>query len=173
MHHITSSELLSMADEVPEEEWKRVSAKGYKAICGSLIWVSRFAKKEISQGISVCCRVMSKPSDKAWRHVMQILAWLRDSKKRGCQFRSDSTEHGLVAATDASNKTDTNRTAHQRINAANPSAHQTKQNDTKQNNPSMHQRCKPISAPNKTKQHRTTQQRTNAPVGSSQGANRA
>ena len=45
---VPKGELLSMADEVPEEEWKRVSAKGYKAICGSLIWVSRFAKKEIS-----------------------------------------------------------------------------------------------------------------------------
>ena len=33
---------------------------------------------------------------------MQMVAWLRDHRTRGVQFRSDYNEHGLVAACDAS-----------------------------------------------------------------------
>ena len=99
---VPPGEWLSLADEVPEEEAKEVLEKGYRAVCGSLIWVSRFTHKEISEGISVACRVMSKPSHKAWRHCMQMVAWLRDHRTRGVQFRSDYNEHGLVAACDAS-----------------------------------------------------------------------
>ena len=97
---------LSLADDTPEAEWKEVEKRGYKAICGSLIWVSRFTHREISYGISMCCRVMSKPSYRAWNCCMQMVAWLRDHKTVGMRFRSDETEHGLVSTCDASNKAD-------------------------------------------------------------------
>ena len=103
---VPKGEWLSLTDEVPEKEWKAVVARGYKGVCGSLIWVSRFAHKEISEGISVACRVMSKPSEKAWKHCMQMIAWLRDNKRRGMRFCSDNNEHGLVSTCDASNKAD-------------------------------------------------------------------
>lgn len=103
---VPAGELLSLADDTPEVEWKTVEKRGYKAVCGGLIWVSRFAHKEIAEGISVCCRVMSKPSEKAWRHCMQMVAWLRSQKTRGMRFRSDRNEHGLVSLCDASNKPD-------------------------------------------------------------------
>ena len=95
-----------VADDTPEAEWKEVEKRGYKAICGSLIWVSRFTHREISYGISMCCRVMSKPSYRAWNCCMQMVAWLRDHKTVGMRFRSDETEHGLVSTCDASNKAD-------------------------------------------------------------------
>ena len=94
---------LSLEDGTPEAEWKEVEKRGYKAICGSLIWVSRFTHREISYGISMCCRVMSKPSYRAWNCCMQMVAWLRDHKKMGMRFRSDATEHGMVSSCDASN----------------------------------------------------------------------
>ena len=53
--------------------------------------------KEIAEGISVACRVMSRPSRKAWSNCIQLVAWLRDHKKRGMRFRSDYDDHGLVA----------------------------------------------------------------------------
>ena len=97
---------LSLADGTPEAEWKEVDKRGYKAICGSLIWVSRFTHREISYGISMCCRVMSKPSYRAWNCCMQMVAWLRDHKTVGMRFRSDEMQHGLVSSCDASNKQD-------------------------------------------------------------------
>ena len=103
---VPKGEWLSAHDEVSEEEVKAVLDKGYKAVWGSLIWPSRFAHKEISAGISVACRVMSKPSKKAWGHCMQMVAWQRDHKDRGMRFRSDADHHGLVASCDAANKTD-------------------------------------------------------------------
>ena len=103
---VPKGEWLSLADEISDAEAEEVSKLGYKAVCGSLIWVSRFAHKEISEGISVACRVMSRPSRKAWKHCMQMCAWLRDNKRRGMRFRSDYAEHGLVASCDASNKPD-------------------------------------------------------------------
>ena len=37
---------------------------------------------------------------------MQMVAWLYSQKTRGLRFRSEATEHGLVASCDASNKPD-------------------------------------------------------------------
>ena len=103
---VPKGEYLSLSDETPEKEWQAVTKWGFKAVCGSLLCVSRFAHKEIGQGISVCCRVMSKPSKKAWAHAMQMLAWLRAHKLRGIRYRSDNNTHGLVVTCDASNKPD-------------------------------------------------------------------
>ena len=50
---VPKGEWLSLHDEVGDEETKEISDKEYKAVCGRLIWVSSFAHKEISQGISV------------------------------------------------------------------------------------------------------------------------
>ncbi len=97
---------LTLDEYVSEEETKAVSEMGYKGICGSLIWVMRFTHNEIAFAVSMCCRVMSRPSRKAWAFAMQILAWLRDHKTRGKRFRSDYDEHGLVASVDASFKPD-------------------------------------------------------------------
>ena len=100
------NEYLSLSDEVPEKEYKEVLEKGYRGVCGSLIWPSRFAHKELAFGCSMLCRVMSKPSHRAWNFGMQMIAWLRDNKKRGTRYRSDYNEHGLVASCDSSNKPD-------------------------------------------------------------------
>ena len=100
------NEYLSLDDEVEEQEWKRVLERGYRGVCGSLIWPSRFAHKELAYGCSLLCRVMSKPSERAWQFGMQMIAWLRDNAKRGMRFRSDFDEHGLVASCDSSNKPD-------------------------------------------------------------------
>ena len=96
----------SAADPVDEEEAKRVSARGYKAVCGSLLWVARFCHCEIASAVSMCCRVMVKPTEEAWKCAMQIVAWLRDHKKLGVKFTSNRDEHGLVVTSDASNKGD-------------------------------------------------------------------
>lgn len=61
---------------------------------------------EIACAVSFCCRVMAKPSEEAWNCCMQIIAWLRDHKDIGIKFRSDATQHGLVATSDASNRKD-------------------------------------------------------------------
>ena len=99
-------EHLSLTDEISDTEAKTVMKRGYKALCGSLLWPSRFTHKEISQGISQCCRVMSRPSEKAWKHAIQMLAWLRDHRLVGMTFSSDNDSHGLVCMSDASNKPD-------------------------------------------------------------------
>ena len=97
---------LSLNDQVTDIETAAVSKRGYKALVGSLLWVSRFCHKELAVGVSLACRVMSRPSELAWKNCMQMLAWLRAHRHRGIEFRSDETVHGLVATTDASNKPD-------------------------------------------------------------------
>ena len=93
-------------DYVSEEEYTRVSKRGYKAVCGSLLWVARFCHCEIASSVSMCCRVMMKPHERAWKACMQIIAWLRDHKHLGVKFTSNRNEHGFVATSDASNKGD-------------------------------------------------------------------
>ena len=96
----------SANDEVDEAESKRVSDRGYKAVCGSLLWVARFCHCEIASSVSMCCRLMMKPTEVAWSACMQIVAWLRDHKHIGVKYTSNRDEHGLVVTSDASNKGD-------------------------------------------------------------------
>ena len=96
----------SANDYVSEEEYTRVANRGYKAVCGSLLWVARFCHCEIASAVSMCCRVMMKPHEAAWKACMQMIAWLRDHKNLGIKFSSNRDEHGLVCTSDASNKGD-------------------------------------------------------------------
>mgnify|MGYP002630094516 CR=1 FL=1 len=97
---------LSSTHYVSEEEYTRVAKRGYKAVCGSLLWVARFCHCEIASSVSMCCRVMMKPSEEAWKACMQMIAWLRDHKNIGIKYSSDRNEHGFVCTSDASNKGD-------------------------------------------------------------------
>lgn len=97
---------LTAAHDVEPEEYKEIEKKGYKAVCGSLLWLARFCHCEIACAVSLCCRVMGKPTREAWNCCMQIIAWLRDNKTIGVKFSASNNEHGLVCTSDASNKPD-------------------------------------------------------------------
>ena len=98
------NEWLSMSDEVEEAESKEITQRGYMAVCGGLLWATRiFVETKVN--ISNLCRVMSKPSKKAWKHAMQCLAWIRDQRTRGILFRENGNNE-LQVCVDASNKAD-------------------------------------------------------------------
>lgn len=89
---------------VSEEEGKKYLDKGYKAVCGSLLWVGRFCHPEIQAGVSMCCRMMAKPNVIAWKCCMQIVAYLRDHKTIGLRYITSGGK--MFVTSDSSNKGD-------------------------------------------------------------------
>ena len=58
---------LSKLDKsVTDEEVKVVMDRGYQKLVGCLLWVARNVAPEICAGVSQLCRVMSRPSERAW-----------------------------------------------------------------------------------------------------------
>ena len=51
------------------------------------------------------CKLMSKPSEKAWEHAMILIAWLYQNKTLGLNYHSAQNSHPIFF-TDASNKGD-------------------------------------------------------------------
>ena len=88
-----------------DAESKEVLGRGYQRLVGCLLWANRGCFPEISVGVHQMCRVMSCPSERAWREGLRILAWLRDNRSRGIKFSSQGNPHP-IAYSDASNKPD-------------------------------------------------------------------
>ena len=88
-----------------DEEAKEYLDKGYQRLCGSLLWAARNVYCECAVGISFLCRVMSKPSKKAWEAALHMLQWMWQEKERGIIYRSDRGS-APIAFSDASNQAD-------------------------------------------------------------------
>ena len=90
---------------VTDEEAKRVLARGYQKAMGCLLWAARNVFCCCMVGVSMLCRVMSRPSELAWSSAMHMVAWLRDHKSLGLRF-SHKGNASPIAFVDASNKPD-------------------------------------------------------------------
>ena len=98
--------LLSLKQEsASDTENKRVLARGYQRAVGMLLWVSRGVYPQTLYTVGHLCKVMSKPTEEAWKHAMHLIAWMYQHKSEGIEFRSDGNSVPLFMS-DASNKGD-------------------------------------------------------------------
>ena len=62
---------------------------GYLVASGSILWTARQCYVECMFACCQLCAVMSKPSERAFKLAMGVIAWLRDHKDKGILYRSD------------------------------------------------------------------------------------
>ena len=90
---------------VTDDEAKRVLQRGYQRVIGCLLWVARNVFCMCLTGVSMLCRVMSRPSELAWSAAIHMMAWLRENKEIGIRF-SHEGNMSPINFVDASNKPD-------------------------------------------------------------------
>ena len=96
---------ISMSDKVSDEEAREVLAAGYQTAMGMLLWAARRCYPGSRLGVSLCCRVMSRPSWKAFHAAMHMIAWINQNKTVGIVFTAGVNWLPL-GFVDASNKPD-------------------------------------------------------------------
>ena len=90
---------------VTDDESKRVLARGYQKAIGCLLWIARNVFPMCLVGVSMLCRVMSRPSELAWGAAMHMIAWLRENKQLGLRYTHKGNK-SPICFVDASNKPD-------------------------------------------------------------------
>ena len=95
--------LLSLENESTVEEHKRVLARGYQSAVGMCLWAARCIKPECLYTMGQLCKVMSKPTEEAWKAVMHLIAYMYQHRHEGITFSSNGN-HIPFFMTDASNK---------------------------------------------------------------------
>ena len=88
----------------PDDE---VELKEYQRAVGMLLWAQRGVFPECAVGLHQLCRVMAKPSRKAWKSAMYMIAWMRANRTRGIQFSTKGNDDPIVFS-DASFNPDPN-----------------------------------------------------------------
>jgi site-specific DNA-cytosine methylase len=96
---------LSKGDAISEAESAAVIKAGYQAAVGMTLWAVRHCHDIGKPGVSMCCRVMAKPSWRAFNAVMQLICWLYNNRTEGIRFSAGGNRH-LIGFVDASNKPD-------------------------------------------------------------------
>ena len=96
---------LSKGDTLAEGEAKRVLDRGYMCAVGMLLWPVRHCYPIGKAGVSMLCRVMATPSEKAWEAAMQMIAYLYHNRHEGIKF-SKAGNKMPIGFVDASNKPD-------------------------------------------------------------------
>jgi hypothetical protein len=95
----------STLDVTPPEESAAVLEAGYQCAMGMLLWAVRRVYTSCRVGVSILCRVMAKPSWKAFYQAMQMIAWIYANRTSGMKF-SRGVNTRPVGLVDASNKPD-------------------------------------------------------------------
>jgi hypothetical protein len=96
---------LSKADEVSESESAAVIKAGFQAAVGMLLWAVRHCHPIGKTGVSMMCRVMAKPSWRAFNAAMQMICYLYHNRTEGIRF-SAAGNRVPIGFVDASNKPD-------------------------------------------------------------------
>ena len=95
----------STNDQTPAEESAAVLEAGYQCAMGMLLWAARRVYSGCRVGVSLLCRVMSKPSWRAFYAAMQMIAWIHANRTQGLLFTAGINTR-LLGMVDASNKPD-------------------------------------------------------------------
>ena len=102
---VSKGYMTSKMNEVDEDETKSVLQAGFQTAVGMALWASRHVFPECRVGMSMICRVMSKPSWKDFNELMQMIKWMDQSKSVGITYTAGINEIPLWLV-DASNKPD-------------------------------------------------------------------
>ena len=97
--------LHGLLEEHDEEKSKELIKRGYQSLAGSILWAARNCYPEVSLGANMVCRLMSRPTELAWKCALHTLKYLYSQMHRGIQFRSDGNQQPICYY-DASNKAD-------------------------------------------------------------------
>ena len=90
---------------VPEEESHAVLNAGFQCAMGMLMWAVRRVHEACRVGVSKLCRVMAKPSWRAFYAAMHMIKWIHEHRTQGIMFTQGVNLIPLVLV-DASNKPD-------------------------------------------------------------------
>ena len=91
------------------EENKDYLERGYNRACGMVMWAARHCYPQCLYGISQCCRVMARPTEKEWTYILQIMSYMSQHATQGVRFTSEHDGYGYsfpVILSDSSNKVD-------------------------------------------------------------------
>ena len=73
---------ISKLDEPDTSEVSEVLNLGYQKAVGMLLWAARHCFPECKYGVSRLCSVMAKPTYKAFRAAMHMIAYLNQIKRK-------------------------------------------------------------------------------------------
>jgi hypothetical protein len=82
---------------------ERIIALGYQKLVGGLLWAQRNCFPECSVGVQYLCRLMSCPTEEAWRAGLHMVKYLHGRREYGIQFTAQDAPK-LSVYYDASNK---------------------------------------------------------------------
>ena len=102
---IPSKFTISKVDVVDDAESNAVLDAGFQSAMGMALWAARHCFPECRVGCSLICRVMAKPSWKAFYALVHMIKWMRQHKARGVKYSAGVNTVPLWLV-DASNKPD-------------------------------------------------------------------
>ena len=95
----------SKQDVIDEAEISAVLGAGFQTGAGMVLWAARHVFSECRVGCSLVCRVMAKPSWKAFEALMQMIKWMDQNKSVGLTYTAGVNTRPFWLV-DASNKPD-------------------------------------------------------------------
>ena len=95
----------SKQDVIDEAEISAVIEAGFQTGVGMVLCAARHVFSECRVGCSLVCRVMAKPSWKAFGALMQMIKWVDQDKSVGLTYTAGVNTRPLWLV-DASNKPD-------------------------------------------------------------------
>ena len=98
------AELLTKSIKPLDGEVDRNLKRGYQRLVGCLLWCVRHVAPAAAYGCSQLCKLMSAPTDLAWKCGLHLLAYLATRSTRGIRF--SETDSSIISYVDASNKDD-------------------------------------------------------------------
>jgi hypothetical protein len=95
---------LSKIDPTSPEEQQRNLKRGYMSLVGGVLWAVRHCFPMALNGCSQMCKLMSAPTDRAFRSGLHLLIYMYQHRHEGIRF--SETASTLRAHCDASNDAD-------------------------------------------------------------------
>jgi hypothetical protein len=71
-----------------EAEAKRIHAKGYRQVVGSILWLARNSAPIVSYGASILSKCMQAPDQQAWDAAMHVVHYLKGTGKEGMTYHN-------------------------------------------------------------------------------------
>lgn len=95
--------ILSLTNDSIQAEHKRVLERGYQRAVGMLLWAGGGVYPECLYTTGQLCKVMSKPTEQAWKTATKLIAYMHEHKAAGITYHSNGNRIPFLML-DASNK---------------------------------------------------------------------
>jgi hypothetical protein len=95
----------SKSDPIEDDEAQQVLKEGYQCLIGMLLWAARHCFPECRVGVSILCRVMARPSWRAFKAGIHMVKWMHQRRHTGIKFSRNGNKMPMCLV-DASAKAD-------------------------------------------------------------------